>query len=51
MTCVPQLAAAHVLGQHGSVALQLLDNPAVHIDVISTAANASTEIHFHNVHA
>lgn len=49
LTCVAELPAAHVLGQHGSVAPQLRDEPPVDVDVISAAADTPAEIHLHAV--
>lgn len=47
LTLAAQCIAAHVLRQHGPVALQLLDNALVDGDVISAAADTAAEIHLH----
>nr|XP_029132143.1 cilia- and flagella-associated protein 206-like isoform X2 [Labrus bergylta] len=41
MSSVGELAAAHVLGQHGSVALQLFDHPPIQVNVISVKSKAA----------
>lgn len=48
LTCVPELALAHVLGEHGREALQLGDDSQVKFDVISPAADAPAEVHLHS---
>lgn len=47
LTLAAQRAAAHVLGQHGPVALQFPDNALVDGDVIPAAADTAAEIHLH----
>lgn len=47
LTLAAQCVAAHVLRQHGPVALQLLDDALVNGDVISPAADTAAEIHLH----
>lgn len=47
LTLAAQLLAAHVLGQHAPVALQLPDDPLVNDDVISATADTAAEVHFH----
>lgn len=47
-TCVSQFGAAHVLGKHASVTLELAHDPLVDVHVIPAAANAAAEVDLHH---